>query len=271
MPHESLLTEHTVGTQRDDAQDYSSVNIAAAHNNQPSTAQRREKGLGDLDCGGWIYPISIPKQEVRVAVAVLVQVNSGIVRTGNLRLIDGAVLDPMNMETAHSSRRIDPPRAPVSELRLYSGSEPRACRLAKPHRWPLTIEEGTPLRLSRTRCQELQQLRTGGLGFRCCRARRGSSKRNPIDRARRNVAHHYDLSDQLYRPLSTRTASIPAPTSRAADDSLEKAQENKKRHIASKLLLDRPAPQDTRHSAPAGAGSAFIWLKRQVPTSPASL
>jgi cyclopropane-fatty-acyl-phospholipid synthase len=33
---------------------------------------------------------------------------------------------------------------------------------------------------------------------------------NPVERARKNVAHHYDLSGALYDLFLTRTGSIPA-------------------------------------------------------------
>ena len=62
---------------------------------------------------------------------------------------------------------------------------------------------------------------------------------NPIERAQRNVAHHYDLSDQLYDLFLDRDRQYSCAYFAAESDSLETAQENKKRHIASKLLLDR--------------------------------
>jgi len=63
---------------------------------------------------------------------------------------------------------------------------------------------------------------------------------NPIQRARRNVAHHYDLRGELYDLFldSDRQYSCAYFTSPHGD--LERAQEDKKRHIAAKLLLDRP-------------------------------
>ena len=63
---------------------------------------------------------------------------------------------------------------------------------------------------------------------------------NPIKRARRNAAHHYDLSNQLYELFLDRDKQYSCAYFRDPRDSLEAAQENKKRHIAAKLLLDRP-------------------------------
>ena len=59
---------------------------------------------------------------------------------------------------------------------------------------------------------------------------------NPADRAKKNVAHHYDLSNDLYDLFLDRTNSIHAPTMSPETD-LETAQEHKKRHLAAKLLI----------------------------------
>ena len=60
---------------------------------------------------------------------------------------------------------------------------------------------------------------------------------NGFGKARRNVAHHYDLSDDLYALFldSDRQYSCAYFTDGA--DDLESAQLAKKRHLASKLLL----------------------------------
>ena len=63
---------------------------------------------------------------------------------------------------------------------------------------------------------------------------------NPIGQARRNVAHHYDLSDQLYDLFLDKDRQYSCAYFLDPRDSIETAQENKKRHIASKLLLTRP-------------------------------
>jgi cyclopropane-fatty-acyl-phospholipid synthase len=60
---------------------------------------------------------------------------------------------------------------------------------------------------------------------------------NPVPRARRNVAHHYDLSDQLYELFLDRDRQYSCAYFRSPDDDLDTAQENKKRHLAAKLLL----------------------------------
>jgi cyclopropane-fatty-acyl-phospholipid synthase len=69
---------------------------------------------------------------------------------------------------------------------------------------------------------------------------RGFKQYNPIGTARRNVAHHYDLSAELYDIFLDRDRQYSCGYFASPTDSLEVAQENKKRHIAAKLLLDRP-------------------------------
>jgi cyclopropane-fatty-acyl-phospholipid synthase len=63
---------------------------------------------------------------------------------------------------------------------------------------------------------------------------------NPLGRARRNVAFHYDLSDRLYDLFLDRDRQYSCAYFRDASDSLDAAQQNKMRHLAAKLLLDRP-------------------------------
>jgi cyclopropane-fatty-acyl-phospholipid synthase len=69
---------------------------------------------------------------------------------------------------------------------------------------------------------------------------KGLKQSNPLGRARRNVAHHYDLSSEFYDIFLDRDRQYSCAYFKGPDDSLEVAQENKKRHIAAKLLLDRP-------------------------------
>jgi cyclopropane-fatty-acyl-phospholipid synthase len=60
---------------------------------------------------------------------------------------------------------------------------------------------------------------------------------NPASRARENVAHHYDLSGRLYELFLDSDRQYSCAYFRTNNDSLEAAQDNKKRHIAAKLLL----------------------------------
>jgi cyclopropane-fatty-acyl-phospholipid synthase len=63
---------------------------------------------------------------------------------------------------------------------------------------------------------------------------------NNAIRAKRNVAHHYDLNGRLYSLFLDRDRQYSCAYFSRGDETLEQAQADKKRHIAAKLLLDRP-------------------------------
>lgn len=60
---------------------------------------------------------------------------------------------------------------------------------------------------------------------------------NPAPRARRNVAHHYDLSSKLYDLFLDADRQYSCAYFTRPDMTLDDAQEAKKRHIAQKLLI----------------------------------
>ncbi|HYM72395.1 MAG TPA: cyclopropane-fatty-acyl-phospholipid synthase family protein [Stellaceae bacterium] len=60
---------------------------------------------------------------------------------------------------------------------------------------------------------------------------------NPIVRSRHNVAHHYDLSDQLYELFLDRDRQYSCAYFLRPDDDIDTAQLNKRHHLAAKLLL----------------------------------
>ena len=67
---------------------------------------------------------------------------------------------------------------------------------------------------------------------------RGWMMRNTPGRARQNVAHHYDLSDDLYRLFLDDDMQYSCAYFTDPDMSLEDAQVTKKAHIAAKLRLE---------------------------------
>jgi cyclopropane-fatty-acyl-phospholipid synthase len=71
------------------------------------------------------------------------------------------------------------------------------------------------------------------------RAARRLRQFNPRRRARRNVAHHYDLDDRLYALFLDADRQYSCAYFETPDLSLEEAQLAKKRHIAAKLLIER--------------------------------
>jgi len=72
------------------------------------------------------------------------------------------------------------------------------------------------------------------------RALRVVEQFNPVRRARANAAYHYDLSGRLYELFLDSDRQYSCAYFADGDESLEQAQSAKKRHIASKLFLDRP-------------------------------
>ncbi len=67
---------------------------------------------------------------------------------------------------------------------------------------------------------------------------RRMSQFNTRFRSRRNVAHHYDLSDQLYDQFLDAERQYSCAYFRDPADSLDVAQKQKMEHIARKLLLE---------------------------------
>ncbi|MGH7056518.1 MAG: class I SAM-dependent methyltransferase [Acetobacteraceae bacterium] len=85
----------------------------------------------------------------------------------------------------------------------------------------------------------------GGTRIMRWRARLGQpfrrlAQHNPASRARRNAAHHYDLNSRLYSLFLDRDRQYSCGYFPSGNETIDEAQEAKKRHIAAKLLLDRP-------------------------------
>ena len=72
------------------------------------------------------------------------------------------------------------------------------------------------------------------------RIKRRIDQYNPAPRARRNVAHHYDLNGRLYSLFLDRDRQYSCAYFPRGDETLEEAQLAKKRHIAAKLRLTEP-------------------------------
>src|SRR5438552_2481548 len=82
---------------------------------------------------------------------------------------------------------------------------------------------------------------------------------NPVTRARRNVAHHYDLSDTLYDLFLDRDRQYSCAYFVDPADGLETAQANKKLHLAAKLLLQ---PGQRLLDIGCGWGGLALYLAR---------
>jgi cyclopropane-fatty-acyl-phospholipid synthase len=86
------------------------------------------------------------------------------------------------------------------------------------------------------------------------RARRRIDQRNAVARARRNVAHHYDLNGRLYSLFLDRDRQYSCAYFPTGTETLEEAQALKKRHIAAKLKLDRPGGAEPLEVLDIGSG-----------------
>ena len=104
----------------------------------------------------------------------------------------------------------------------------------------LTIDEGTLFDLVDLLAANLARLPEGFLECLLSGSAgvlRRTHQYNPVSRARRNAAHHYDLSDKLYELFLDQDRQYSCAYFYDRGDSLDTAQLNKKRHIAGKLLI----------------------------------
>jgi cyclopropane-fatty-acyl-phospholipid synthase len=95
-------------------------------------------------------------------------------------------------------------------------------------------------------------------GFGC--AFRTFQQYNPVGRAQKHVAHHYDLSDALYDTFLDSDRQYSCAYFTAPDQSIEMAQANKKRHIAAKLMLK---PGQRVLDIGSGWGGLALYLARE--------
>lgn len=90
-------------------------------------------------------------------------------------------------------------------------------------------------------------------------AMRRLAMHNPINRARRNVAHHYDLGDDLYDLFLDPERQYSCAYFENSRDSLEGAQKHKMRHIAAKLQIE---PAQRVLDIGSGWGGLGMYLAR---------
>ena len=104
----------------------------------------------------------------------------------------------------------------------------------------LTIEEGDLFDFLEIVARNLDDLEVNPVISFIGRIRYQLAMSISSDRAKTNVAHHYDLSRELYNLFLDSDKQYSCGYFLSPDDSLEEAQLNKKRHLAAKLYLNRP-------------------------------
>jgi cyclopropane-fatty-acyl-phospholipid synthase len=168
---------------------------------------------------------------------VLARVLDRLIRTGRLVVVD-----------ARGRRLVfEGAPGPSATIRLHDRALARQLALQPRLHLPegymdgrLTIEEGDLYGLIDLLVLNLEALPSGALRSRLSRSPRllrRLQQYNPVRRSRRNAAHHYDLSDQLYELFLDRDRQYSCAYFRDPGDDLDTAQHNKKGHIAAKLLL----------------------------------
>ena len=126
----------------------------------------------------------------------------------------------------------------------------------------IVIEDGTILDLMRIIVGG-NPWESGGKGRKALsrgkRILRSLFRRNPAKRARRNVAHHYDLGNALYELFLDSDRQYSCAYFTDPSNSLEQAQTDKKAHIAAKLYLK---PGQRVLDIGCGWGGTALYLNR---------
>jgi cyclopropane-fatty-acyl-phospholipid synthase len=89
---------------------------------------------------------------------------------------------------------------------------------------------------------------------------RSFAQYNPRKKSKKNVAHHYDLSGELYELFLDKDRQYSCAYFRKPDDDLETAQLQKKRHLAGKLRLQ---PGQKLLDIGSGWGGLGLYLAKQ--------
>ena len=169
---------------------------------------------------------------------LLAQVLARVVREGHLTIIDEA-------GCSHRLTGVRP--GPAVTMRIHDrwtgirvALRPRLALGEAYMDGRLTIEDGDLYDLLDLLGRNISALETTPmvrLSYAIQRWLRVLEQYNPIGKAQKNVAHHYDLKDQLYDFFLDRDRQYSCAYFKTGSEPLEVAQVDKKHHIAAKLLL----------------------------------
>ena len=163
-----------------------------------------------------------------------------VIQDGNLRLIDskGKITDCGDGKGPRCTMRI---KKRILEYKLVLNPP---LYLGEAYMdGDIVLDEGTLrdfIELLARNYHNLENNRLVRLGFALGGHVRRLKQYNPIGKAQQNVAHHYDLSGQLYDLFLDADRQYSCAYFRNGDESLEQAQADKKRHLAAKLLFNKP-------------------------------
>ena len=192
---------------------------------------------------------------------LLVKVLAGVIGQGQLTIIDAM----------GKSHLIQGPRpGPAVTMRVHTwwtgvrlALRPRLAFGEAYMDGTLTVENGTIYDLLDLIGRNVQAIDNTPLlrfSYALQRCVRFLEQYNPIGRAQRNVAHHYDLDDRLYDIFLDRDRQYSCAYFKTGEEPLDQAQEDKKRHIAAKLLL---LPGQKVLDIGSGWGGMSLFLARR--------
>ena len=191
---------------------------------------------------------------------LLAQVLARVVNEGQLTIIDGA---------GRSHLIVGPKPGPAVTLRIHDrwtgirlAFRPRLALGEAYMDGRLTVEQGDLydlLDLLGRNIAAVESTATMRWSFRLQRCLRLLEHYNPVGRAQKNVAHHYDLRGELYDFFLDQDRQYSCAYFRTGNESLETAQADKKRHIAAKLLLK---PGQKVLDIGSGWGGMGLYLAR---------